>query len=328
MTSLIQVNKIKEQRISFKKEENNDLLNSLICKPNSTTSSSSTNDNHKLHLKKNGDKNINTTNNNNNSKRAILRKAMWNAWKQAQKPKPKAKEIKECLAFFSRTERFFKKKKLIIDCCGGHGALGLAFKVHNRNDVKVLIGDLHCPESFYSLRKKWLPLTKNNNTDNRNSKQTKNDVVNHIKIDLRKVGWLSKILKSENMTHLKDVACVGCHVCNALTDKMIEECLSTNVEFAVCGCCHGSISKQGRSMKQSAKELGVPLGLFVDTTRFGMIANRKGFIAKLRTIDKKITPENRILIGIYDTDTLTSEEHSSIALNKVAKVYERVFKDL
>ena len=28
-----QVNKIKEQRISFKKEENNDLLNSLICKP-------------------------------------------------------------------------------------------------------------------------------------------------------------------------------------------------------------------------------------------------------------------------------------------------------
>ena len=138
---------------------------------------------------------------------------------------------------------------------------------------------------------------KNNNTDNRNSKQTKNDVVNHIKIDLRKVGWLSKILKSENMTHLKDVACVGCHVCNALTDKMIEECLSTNVEFAVCGCCHGSISKQGRSMKQSAKELGVSLGLFVDTTRFGIIANRKGFIAKLRTIDTKITPENRILIG-------------------------------
>ena len=80
MTSLIQVNKIKEQRISFKKEENNDLLNSLICKPNK-----STNDNHKLHLKKNGDKNINI-NNNNNSKRAILRKAMWNAWKQAQKP--------------------------------------------------------------------------------------------------------------------------------------------------------------------------------------------------------------------------------------------------
>ena len=109
---------------------------------------------------------------------------------------------------------------------------------------------------------------------------------------------------------------------------MIEECLSTNVEFAVCGCCHGSTSKQGRSMKQSAKELGVPLGLFVDTTRFGIIVNRKGFIAKFRTIDKKITPENRILIGLYDTDTLTSEEHSSIALNKVANVYERVFKDL
>ena len=116
-------------------------------------------------------------------------------------------------------------------------------------------------------------------------------------------------------------------MCNALSDELIDECLNAHVEFFVMGCCHGSTSRQGKSYKESAKELGVSLGLLVDTARYGVIAQREGYVAKIRTIDSKITPENRILIGLYDERKTVeaSVKHSKEALRKVATVYERVF---
>ena len=255
------------------------------------------------------------------SQRTLLRKQLWQEWKVAPKPMPKVKEIKECLAFFTKTERFMKRKKLIIDCAGGHGALGLAFKrLGRQKDLKVIIGDLHCPSSFANIRAAWLP--RDENTTN---------CVEHRTIDLRDRGWLAKVLETEQIDP-KDCGIVGCHVCNRLSDELIDECLMTKVEFCVLGCCHGDTSKQGRATKNSAKELGISLGTLVDTARFGVIANHDGFIAKIRVIDPTVTPENRILVGLYD-DSVGSQkggnqkEHTVEALNKVAVVYDRIFKN-
>ena len=267
------------------------------------------------------------------SQRAALRKKLWLEWKTAPRPVPKTKELRECFAFFNRTERLLKRKKLIVDMAGGHGALGLAIKVHHNHYqkrgrgggggggavgsslLKVVIGDLHCPDSFFNLRKAWLL----------EEEGTKNEV-KHLKIDIRDRGWLERLLKAENI-NASDCGVVGCHVCNALSDELIDECLNAHVEFFVMGCCHGSTSRQGKSYKESAKELGVSLGLLVDTARYGVIAQREGYVAKIRTIDSKITPENRILIGLYDERETeeASVKHSKEALRKVAKVYERVF---
>ena len=168
---------------------------------------------------------------------------------------------------------------------------------------------------FFNLRKAWLL----------EEEGTKNEV-KHLKIDIRDCGWLERLLKAENI-NASDCGVVGCHVCNALSDELIDECLNAHVEFFVMGCCHGSTSRQGKSYKESAKELGVSLGLLVDTARYGVIAQREGYVAKIRTIDSKITPENRILIGLYDERETeeASVKHSKEALRKVAKVYERVF---
>ena len=125
----------------------------------------------------------------------------------------------------------------------------------------------------------------------------------------------------------QDCGIVGCHVCNRLSDELIDECLNANVEFCVLGCCHGGTSKQGRATKISAKELGVSLGMLVDTARYGVIAGRDGYIAKIKTIDAKITPENRILVGLYDDSGTSQDEHTATALAKVARVYDRVFAD-
>ena len=208
-----------------------------------------------------------------------------------------------------------KRKKLIVDCAGGHGALGIAFKRLGRHKaLKVIVGDLHCPSSFATMRAAWLP-----------SEGTAH-CVEHRTTDLRDRGWLQRLLAQEHMEP-QDCGIVGCHVCNRLSDELIDECLNANVEFCVLGCCHGGTSKQGRATKISAKELGVSLGMLVDTARYGVIAGRDGYIAKIKTIDAKITPENRILVGLYDGSGANSQqEHTARALAKVAKVYDRVFK--
>ena len=265
------------------------------------------------------------------TQRSILRKKLWYEWKQSPRPRPKTKELKETFAFVSRTERLLKHKKLIIDAAGGHGALGMAFKLHQNNIEKIIIGDLHCPESFATLKRAWFPLESSTSATNNEEKKTSStfiehpnptSFIEHRKIDLRDRGWLIKLLKSENIDPT-ECGVVGCHVCNALSDELIDECLNAKVEFCIMGCCHGSTSKQGKAIKQSAKELGVSLGMLVDTARFGIIAQREGYIAKIRTIDESITPENRILIGLYDDGD--SAAHTKIALDKVAVVYDRVF---
>ena len=244
--------------------------------------------------------------------RANLRKKLWAAWKRAPRPIPKAKELKECFAFHTRTERLFKRKALIIDCAGGHGALGMVFKLHQWN-AKVIIGDLHTPDSFFSLRSAWF-----------SQEEVSNGLVEHRKMDIRDRGWLLRLLCAEQVAP-EDCAVVGCHVCNALTDELIDECLGAHVEFAIMGCCHGRTGSQGRATKDSAKELGVSLGTLVDMTRLGVIMKQDGFIAKLRTIDASITPENRILIGLYDPNSPSATDQTEKALGKVASVYNRVF---
>jgi hypothetical protein len=206
-----------------------------------------------------------------------------------------------------------KRKKLIVDCAGGHGALGIAFKRLGRHKVlKVIVGDLHCPSSFATMRAAWLPT------------EGTAHCVEHRTIDLRDRGWLQRLLVQEHMAP-QECGIIGCHVCNRLSDELIDECMNANVEFCVLGCCHGDTSKQGRATKISAKELGVSLGMLVDTARYGVIAGRDGYMAKIKTIDAKITPENRILVGLYDATS--QQEHTATALAKVARVYDRVFAD-
>ena len=246
--------------------------------------------------------------------RANLRKKLWAAWKLAPRPVPKAKELKECFAFHTRTERLFRTKELIIDCAGGHGALGMAFKLHQRS-AKVIIGDLHTPDSFFTLQRVWF-----------SQEEISSGHVEHKKVDIRDRGWLLRLLYAEQVAP-EDCAVVGCHVCNALTDELMDECLGAHVEFAIMGCCHGRTGSQGRASKDSAKELGVSLGTLVDMTRLGVIMKQDGFIAKLRTIDANITPENRILIGLYEDANVdgSAADQTKKALGKVARVYDRVF---
>jgi hypothetical protein len=71
------------------------------------------------------------------------------------------------------------------------------------------------------------------------------------------------------------------------------------VAFAVMPCCHGAKGSSGTALKAAAKALGLGVGLATDLGRYGVVAAAgSGYQARLRLIDDKITPENRIIIGL------------------------------
>ena len=61
-------------------------------------------------------------------------------------------------------------------------------------------------------------------------------------------------------------------------------------------CCHRDL-RTANQMQIVSKSLGVSKSGLIDVARLGAIVAR-GFDCRWRTIDKSITPENRILVGL------------------------------
>ena len=61
-------------------------------------------------------------------------------------------------------------------------------------------------------------------------------------------------------------------------------------------CCHRDL-RTANQMQIVSKSLGVNKSGLIDVARLGAIVAR-GFDCRWRTIDKSITPENRILVGL------------------------------
>jgi len=150
-----------------------------------------------------------------------------------------------------------------------------------------------------------------------------------LAFDAQAESWRRRRLLAAEGVAAADAAVVGCHVCGALSDALIEECLGAGVEFAVMPCCHGEKGAQGLATKQAAKVLGVRLGTLTDAARYGVIAAAGGgWGARLRTIDAAITPENRILVGVLDSEKGDERaERRGQVLGKLAGAYTWAYSD-
>jgi hypothetical protein len=92
--------------------------------------------------------------------RASLEERIWGAYFDAARPKPCEKELREALAFLKAIDRpAFKARRrrgaarvaLAVDCCGGHGLLGM-LAVALGKAARAAVLDLHFPRSADSLR--------------------------------------------------------------------------------------------------------------------------------------------------------------------------------
>lgn len=217
-----------------------------------------------------------------------LEMRLWVAWKGCARPRPGVKEIRECLAFHRATRELLGRRALVVDAAGGHGAVALAFCAGGQA-LRGVVADIRTSQSFENLREAWTPLaTEGPRADWR---------VCHVPVDLRDPTWLRGVLATHQVSS-EDVAVVACHSCSVLADQLIQTCLEAEVSFALMPCCHGERGARGDTIKDGARQLGVPVDTAYDLMRLGAIDAAPGYVARLRSIDASITPKNRILLGI------------------------------
>lgn len=247
------------------------------------------------------------------SGRQKIEYALWWAWHKMKNPKPPSKEIKECIAFYHSCCWQVGKKKLLVDAAGGHGGIALVFRAFHRVE-RALVVDLYEPKSFKNLRSAWMP-----------EDEGTSEAVDFQVGDISEAGWLKSILQTRNVDP-SDVVVVACHACSLLSDELIDECISCQVEFAIMPCCHGGDNRRSKMMVNTGKLLEIPQGMVIDIARLGVIEGSPGYKATMRCIDSNITPQNRVLIGLHETasDIAKREADRSFALMRLARKYQHV----
>lgn len=241
------------------------------------------------------------------------------AWHRCACPRPRIKEVKECLAFHRATHRLLGRKHLLVDAAGGHGGVALAFKASGQID-RAIVADLYRPRGFENLRRAW---TLEDSESVGNTTLSSIDAVQHQCVDLRDPNWLRALLEHEGVSPL-DVIVVSCHACSVLTDELIRTCLEAQVSFAVMPCCHGEQGARGEMVRDLTQVLGVPRDITYDLMRLGVIDATPGYVARFKTIDAAITPMNHILIGVRAGPEELAKRHSNrqAALNRMAATSE------
>ena len=96
------------------------------------------------------------------------------------------------------------------------------------------------------------------------------------------------------------------------------------VQFAVMPCCHKD--HQG-SLKEAAKSLDMPLGVLMDVALLGRIQATPGYHCVLKTVDAKITPQNRIIVAVTKSQPDEKKNQAiELAEQKLAKAYHRAHR--
>ena len=223
------------------------------------------------------------------SKPLTLQSKLYWRLRQAPPPKPCDKEVKEALAFFHATQKFVKRKALVIDCCGGHGLVG-ALYVRFGRAARVVIDKFRPPAFDHLGAALELPPGV--------LAYAEADVTTELprQLALAKAAGHSPV----------DVIVVAVHACAHLTDRVADACINGGVDFAVMPCCHRDATP-GSTMRQVASALGIHVHAAVDVARLGAWASR-GYDCRFRTIDDSITPENRVLIGLAPRGRATATD--------------------
>ena len=197
------------------------------------------------------------------------------------RPRPNRKELYESLAFVSRVSALISPKDLVVDCCSGHGMIGMLFLAFRRAQRAVVI-DKKARESTNVMLDAW-----------RDFLPSSDDTFSVLEGDLREM--LPTLLESE-----KDkgrICVVACHACAHLTDRVLETSCAYGVDVAVCPCCHrdGASDQDRGNIASAARQNDLPLSVAMDLVRMGRM-QASHYDVRWRTVPKSITPMNNVLV--------------------------------
>lgn len=232
-----------------------------------------------------------------------LEKRLFHALHDFKGHPPSVKEFKESFAFQNVVRSALKRMgrvefDIVIDVAGGHGALAALFLICTTATKAVVVDPARVgnggvewawKEDFFS----------------------KKDLV--YRSECLRTGLPAELKEALRTTSPERILVVACHACQHLSEEILEISCRYGVNAAVMPCCQKDLSDG--SWKAATNNLSIPIGPTMDLLLAGKMMASKNYDVRMKVIDSKITPQNRIIIcrALSGDDATSSNRSSSIA---------------
>ena len=196
------------------------------------------------------------------------------------------KEFKECYSFcnavrtaFGKNKRKYNSFDIVIDVAGGHGALGALFLICTPACKAIVldpanVGGGRIQQAWEDFMGKQKRLT--------------------YRRECLRTGLPDELEQALKMTSRHRVLVVACHACQHLSEEILEIACHFGVHAAVMPCCQKDRSI-GSTWKAASKNLSIPVAKVMDILQCGKMMALGSHNVRLKCIDSKITPQNRII---------------------------------
>ena len=229
------------------------------------------------------------------------------------------KEFKECYNFCNAVRKAFnvnKRRKdhfdIVIDVCGGHGALAALFLICTPANLAVVIDPANVGGG--KIQQAW-----GTEFISKEKRLT-------YRRECLRTGLPDELEQALKLTTRHRILVVACHACQHLSEEILDIACHYEVHVAVMPCCQKDRSP-GSTWKASSKNLSIPIAKVMDLLQCGKIMALGTHDVRLKCIDLKITPQNRIIIcrALTDDEILTFRCKRQVEVDKAHSKLEMVY---
>lgn len=214
-----------------------------------------------------------------------LEQRLFHAIHDNQIHSPSVKEFKECFAFCNSVRASFKSRTknpfdIVIDVAGGHGALAAMFLICTSAYKAVVVDPARVGKQ--SVERAWKDFYHGKTLSYRE--------------ECLRTGLPAELREALAVTSPDRVLVVACHACQHLSEETLDiACRQFGVHAAVMPCCQKDLSP-GYTWKSTSKTLSIPVEKVMDLLLSGKMMSLRSHDVRMKCIDSKITPQNRIII--------------------------------
>ncbi|GFH46238.1 8-oxo-dGTP diphosphatase [Chaetoceros tenuissimus] len=250
-------------------------------------------------------------------KKLSIEKQLFHELHRKEINSPNIKEFNECWAFAKTVRSHWKQKQypfdLVIDVAGGHGALAALLLILIPSVKRAVVVD-PAQVGNNGVEKAWGDFYKCHGKELQ------------YRYECLRTGLAVELNQAihEKHIHSSRILIVACHACQHLTDETLEIACSYGVHLAVMSCCQKDHT--GGAWKAVGKNIlpdsNVNLGIapIMDLLTCGKVMSWRNGIdvgveyqVRLKFIDSKITPQNRLILCKGMDRGIESSEKDAIA---------------
>eukprot|EP00798_Chlamydomonas_sp_ICE-L_P004281 gene4281-14393_t len=212
-----------------------------------------------------------------------LERRLYNALRYTATCSPTSKEFHESYAFAVAVRNHYGIRgfDVVLDVCGGHGALAaMLLTMVPTCRLGVVIDPAECVVGERGVREAW------------HSFYTGKEL-RYRRVPLQE-ALAEEIEQCVSVQEIpvERILVVACHACQYLTDEVLTISETAGVNVCVMPCCQKDST--GGSFKNFAKSAGVDFGLALDLHTAGRM--QRSYDVKMKLLTKACTPQNRLIL--------------------------------